>query len=95
MNYDLNQLLPPAAELFSLQALVERHPSLFTKSRLQWALRNRKTNGLLAANAVFETQSRKLLLREPALIAWYLKLDGRNRPRATRNGRNRGVTNAK
>jgi len=87
-----NLSLPSVTELFSIQDLVARHPTLFTRSRLQWALRNRKTNGLIAANAVFETQSRQLLLREPAFIAWYLKLDGRNRPRATRlNGKRSGV----
>lgn len=87
--------LPSVTELFSIQDLVARHPTLFTRSRLQWALRNRKTNGLIAANAVFETQSRQLLVREPAFIAWYLRLDGRNRPRAIRVYTRRSGTRGK
>jgi hypothetical protein len=38
--------VPPTSELFSKEALVERHPNLLTYARVQWALRNRASNGL-------------------------------------------------
>ena len=77
--------LPPAAEIFNLSQLAERHPRLLPKSRLQWAARNRRKNGLQAANAVFESPAGELLFHEPATIAWLLGLVGRKKPRASRS----------
>jgi hypothetical protein len=77
---------PPILELFNKQGLVERHPSMLTESRVQWALRNRKSNGL--AEAVYETRGGELLVHEPAFLRWFLNLDGRAKPR-TSNRRTR------
>jgi hypothetical protein len=74
--------IPPTSELFSKEALVERHPNLLTHPRLQWALRNRATNGL--SSAVYESKSGKLLVHEPGFLRWYLGLTGRSKPRASR-----------
>ena len=73
--------LPPTSELFSKVALIERHPNLLTPPRLQWALRNRATNGL--ASVVYESKSGQLLIHEPEFLRWYLGLTGRSKPRAT------------
>jgi len=74
--------LPPTSELCSKVALVERHPNLLTHCRVQWALRNRATNGL--ASVVYETRSGQLLVHEPEFLRWYLGLTGRSKPRASR-----------
>ena len=73
--------LPPTSELFSKVALVERHPNLLTPPRIQWAVRNRATNGL--ASVVYESKSGQLLIHEPEFLRWYLGLTGRSKPRAT------------
>jgi hypothetical protein len=73
---------PPTFELFSKEALVERHLNLLTCSRIQWALRNRAKNGLSAS--VYESRSGQLLIHEPAFLRWYLGLTGRSKPRAAR-----------
>ena len=83
--------LPPTAELFAIRPFVERHPNLFTEPRIKWALRNRKTNGLDAAGAVFESRGGELLIREPSFISWWLQLDGRHSPRAPRRKRRRAA----
>jgi hypothetical protein len=62
--------LSPTSELFSKQALVERHPNLLTQQRIQWALRNRARNGLSAS--VYESKSGQLLIHEPEFLRWYL-----------------------
>lgn len=74
--------IPPTAELFSKDALVERHPNLLTFSRVQWALRNRARNGL--SDAIYESKSGQLLVHEPEFLRWYLGLTGRSKPRASR-----------
>ena len=74
--------VPPTSELFPRRALVERNPDLLTGPRVQWALRNRKRNGL--ARAVFETRAGELLVHEPTFLRWFLNLDGRAKPRASR-----------
>ena len=74
--------VPPTSELFSKEALVERHPNLLTFPRIQWALRNRATNGL--SSVVYESKSRQLLVHEPEFLRWYLGLRGRSKPRASR-----------
>ena len=74
--------IPPTAELFSKEALVERHPNLLTYPRMQWALRNRATNGL--SSVVYESKSGQLLVHEPAFLRWYLGLTGRAKRRASR-----------
>jgi hypothetical protein len=74
--------IPPTCELFSKEALVERHPNLLTYPRVQWALRNRATNGL--SSVVYESKSGQLLVHEPAFLRWYLGLTGRSKPRASR-----------
>ena len=74
--------IPPTSELFSKEALVERHPNLLTYPRLQWALRNRARNGL--SSVVYESKSGQLLVHEPEFLRWYLGLTGRSKPRASR-----------
>jgi hypothetical protein len=85
--------VPPTSELFSKEALVERHPNLLTRPRIQWALRNRSRNGL--ASVVYESKSGQLLVHEPEFLRWYLGLSGRSKPRASRvsvrSMRTRGV----
>lgn len=75
-------VLPPTSELFSKEALVERHPNLLTHPRVQWALRNRAKNGL--SSVVYESKSGRLLVHEPEFLRWYLGLTGRSKPRASR-----------
>jgi hypothetical protein len=74
--------IPPTSELFSKEALVERHPNLLTNPRVQWALRNRERNGL--SSIVYESRSGQLLVHEPEFLRWYLGLTGRSKPRASR-----------
>ena len=74
--------LPPTSELFSKEALVERHPNLLTFPRIQWALRNRARNGL--SSVVYASKSGQLLIHEPEFLRWYLGLTGRSKPRASR-----------
>lgn len=78
---DEERRLPVSSELFTIREMVCRHPNLLTESRVKWALRNRFKNGL--DNAVFETQGGELLIEEPSFLRWFLKLDGRNKPRAS------------
>lgn len=86
--------VPPTTELFSRHALVQRHPNLLTEPRVQWALRDRKRNGL--AGAVYESRGGQLLVHEPAFLRWFLNLDGRAKPRAsTRTIRRDGPHEAK
>ena len=73
--------IPPTSELFSKEGLVERHPNLLTYARVQWALRNRATNGL--SSVVYESKSGQLLIHEPQFLRWYLGLAGRSKPRAS------------
>jgi hypothetical protein len=75
------QEIPPTSELFSKEALVERHPNLLTCPRIQWALRNRARNGL--SSVVYESKSGRLLVHEPEFLRWYLGLQGRSKPRAS------------
>lgn len=77
--------IPPTCELFSKQALVERHPNLLTNPRIQWALRNRASNGL--SSVVYESKSGQLSIHEPEFPLWYLGLTGRSKPRASRLAR--------
>jgi hypothetical protein len=74
--------IPPTSELFSKEALVERHPNLLTYPRVQWALRNRAKNGL--SSGVYESKSGQLLIHEPEFLRWYLGLTGRSKPRVSR-----------
>jgi hypothetical protein len=74
--------IPPTSELFPRHALVARHPNLLSDPRVQWALRNRKTNGL--SDAVYESQGGELLVHEPSFLRWFLGLSGRQKPRAAR-----------
>lgn len=64
--------LPPAAELFPWRELPKRHPQILSPSRMAWALRNRRTNGLEAAGAVFDSPCGELLVHEPAVLRWLL-----------------------
>jgi hypothetical protein len=77
--------VPPTSELFSQGPLVERHPTILSKSRLQWAIRNRHKNGL--AEAVFESRGGEVLIHEPTFLRWFLGLAGRAKPRAARRKR--------
>jgi hypothetical protein len=75
---------PPTAELFALRLLAKRHPELLPENRLQWMARNRHTNGLLDAGAIYETRVGELLFHEPTTISWLLGLTGRAKPRRVR-----------
>jgi hypothetical protein len=77
--------VPPTSELFAQAPLVERHPTILSKARLQWAIRNRHKNGL--AEAVFESRGGEVLIHEPAFLRWFLGLTGRAKPRAARRKR--------
>ena len=79
--------IPPTAELFTLKALTQRHPTLLPEHRLRWAARNRETNGLKATGAVYDSPTGELLWHEPRVIAWLLGLAGRAKPRAARRSR--------
>lgn len=74
--------VPPTSELFPQDQLVQRHPTILFKSRVQWAIRNRHKNGL--ADAVFESKGGEILVHEPAFLHWFLGLGGRAKPRAPR-----------
>jgi hypothetical protein len=76
--------LPPASELFSAPQLAARHPHLLPPNRITWATRQRETNGLKAAGAVFESPCGRLLIHEPAFLRWFLGLAGRAKPRRQR-----------
>lgn len=77
--------VPPTNELFPQHQLVERHPTILFKSRVQWAVRNRHKNGL--EEAVFESKGGELLVHEPAFLRWFLGLEGRAKPRSARRRR--------
>ena len=79
--------IPPLSEVYPRRELVDRHPHLLNEHRVAWALRNRRTNGLSAAGAVFESPCGELLIHEPAFLAWFLGLAGRAKPRAARRQR--------
>lgn len=81
--------VPNTAELFGIRDLAARHPNLLTESRLKWALRNRRQNGLDAISAVFESRGGELLISEPAFLGWWLGLRGRSSPRSPRRVRRR------
>jgi hypothetical protein len=74
--------IPPTTELFNKPQIVQRHPHLLTPARVEWALRNRATNGL--RDAVYECKGGELLVHEPDFLAWFLGLEGRSKPRAQR-----------
>jgi len=81
------QTLPDAAEIFSLKALAARHPHLLSESRLKWAARNRRKNGLLDRRAIYESPTGELLFHEPKVLEWLLGLGGRAKPRVLRTRR--------
>ena len=76
--------IPPTSELFRLTDFAKRHQPLLSDNRVRWAVRNRTTNGLQAAGAVFEDPYGVTLIHEPAFLAWFLGLKGRAKPRAPR-----------
>lgn len=79
--------VPPASEIFPAAQFPQRHPHLLSGNRVEWALRNRRRNGLVAAGAVFESPCGQLMVHEPAFLAWFLGLAGRGKPRALRKTR--------
>jgi hypothetical protein len=86
--------LPPSSEVYPWRQLVGRHPNLLSEPRVQWALRNRRKNGLQAADAVFDSPCGELLIHEPAFLTWFLGLAGRAKPRCKRRlttGRRRSL----
>jgi hypothetical protein len=83
----VDNTLPPLAEVFPKRQLIERHPHLLSEHRLAWALRNRRTNGLEAAGAVYETGVGEIVLHEPRFLQWFLGLSGRGKPRRLRRSR--------
>lgn len=76
--------IPPTSQLFDKHQLVARHPNLLTEARIQWAVRNRRSNGLCAVDAVYETRGGEIVIHEPAFLAWFLGLTGRAKPRRLR-----------
>lgn len=77
--------LPPMSELYNVLQLSERHPTLLSANRLRWAIRNRESNGLAAAGAVYESPVGEFILHEPSTISWLLGLSGRAKPRRLRS----------
>jgi hypothetical protein len=67
---------PPAAELFTVQALVERHPGLLGHNEVD-----------ATVDAVFMTQSGLMVVREPRFLELWLGLTGRNKPRVSAGAR--------
>jgi hypothetical protein len=78
---------PPPSEVFRASQFPQRHPHLLSENRVTWAVRHRRTNGLDAAGAVFESPCGELMIHEPAFLAWFLGLAGRAKPRAPRKVR--------
>jgi hypothetical protein len=78
------KILPPTSELFTRRQLADRHPGLLTKDRIDWAIRHREKNGLVASDAVFDSTCGETLIHEPALLRWFLGLAGRAKPRRFR-----------
>jgi hypothetical protein len=76
--------LPPAAELFTLRELSDRHPKLLPPNRVRWAARNRHRNGLVHVGALYESPCGELIAHEPSFLLWLLGLSGRAKPRAAR-----------
>jgi hypothetical protein len=76
--------LPPMSELYTSHQLSGRHQHLLSEHRVAWALRHRRDNGLSAAGAVFDSPCGKLLIHEPAFLAWFLGLSNRAKPRRLR-----------
>jgi hypothetical protein len=74
--------IPATSELFTKEAMIERHPNFLTRPRIEWALRNRARNGL--ENVVYESKSGQLLIDESGFLRWYLGLTGRAKPRGAR-----------
>ncbi len=77
-----NSRIPPTEEIVCRQELVRRHPTLLTEASVQWALRNRASNGL--ASAVYETRSGALRVHEPSFINWFLGPKGSHELKARR-----------
>jgi hypothetical protein len=86
---DSKKCTPPTTELFCAQDLIRRHPHLLTTARIQWAVRNRRKNGL--QDAVYVTKSGHLVIHEPQFLRWYLGLTGRKKPRAARRAKEKGL----
>jgi len=76
--------LPPINELFPRREFAARHPNILNPSRVEWALRKRRSNGLAATGGVYEARSGELLIREPVFLQWFLGLSGRTAPRRLR-----------
>jgi hypothetical protein len=79
--------IPPTSELFPATDFVARHPSILTLNRVKWAARNRAING--ASSAFYDTRGGELLVHEPEFLRWFLRLDGRSKPRASARRRQR------
>ena len=77
-----NSRIPPTEEIICRQELVRRHPTLLTEASVQWALRNRASNGL--ASAVYETRSGALRVHESSFINWFLGPKGSHELKARR-----------
>jgi len=80
--------IPPLSELFSKEALVERHPNLLTHPRIPRASRTRATDGL--SSVVYESMSGQVLVHEPGFLRWYLGLTGRSTTRVPHSRQQRG-----
>lgn len=79
--------IPPPSELYTRKQLASRHPHLLNEHRVAWALRMRRTNGLSAIGAVFDSPCGETLVHEPKFLAWFVGLAGRAKPRALRRRR--------
>jgi len=76
--------VPPSHEVFTKRQLIERHAHLLSASRVEWALRNRRRNGLDAIGAVLASPCGETLVHEPKFLQWFFGLAGRSKPRALR-----------
>jgi hypothetical protein len=79
------ETLPPTSELFPSRQFIPRHPHLFNKHRVDWAIRNRETNGLTQVRAIYKSPCGEFLIHEPKFIEWFLGLSGRAKPRRERS----------
>ena len=58
-------------DVISPQVLAEERPDLFTPGRIEWFIRQRRSNGLVGAGAIVQV-GRRLFIRRSAFVAWFL-----------------------
>ena len=76
-----------AGELFNIRDFAKRHEKLMPVNRVLHAARNRETNGLIEAGAIYKSAVGELIIHEPSMLQWFLGLRGRAKPRRVRKQR--------